>query len=225
MTARATPEAGCPTDVLEWIPWYGDDGLSEAQRGAIEAHAADCARCRDELALVTGESAVDAEALPAADGVYERVLARIADDSADRDAVERSNTPPATPPARRRWIRARWHEVAAVAGVAAGIGLAFGWFSGRGFAEPVYVTAAAPPAARGGTLSVIFRDDVTARQIEDALRALGADVVAGPDGSDVMRLRLPRASDPVAAARMLRAEGTGIAAFAEPSVGGGHAGR
>ena len=30
----------CPMDVLGWIPWYPDQGLGDAERGAVEA-----ARC------------------------------------------------------------------------------------------------------------------------------------------------------------------------------------
>ena len=37
---------GCPPDILELIPWYPEDGLSDAERGAVEAHAACCPECR-----------------------------------------------------------------------------------------------------------------------------------------------------------------------------------
>ena len=50
-----THESGCPEDVLAAIAWY-PDGLDAERRGAVEAHAADCSVCREELSFLRGES-------------------------------------------------------------------------------------------------------------------------------------------------------------------------
>ncbi|MGH0035002.1 MAG: hypothetical protein ACQGVK_08230 [Myxococcota bacterium] len=228
MTTHETSALSCPADVLDWIPWYPGPGLSEEQKGAVESHAAACVRCREELALLAGEASVDADELPAADAVYDRVLARIADHTEGRDAALLGGTPPSASsaregrtgaPPRRTRANSRWREVAVAAMAAAVAGLAFGWISGRGVAEPVYFTAQAEtlPATSGVALDVIFREDATSGEVWDALHALGAQVVSGPDASDVVRLQLPRESDPAAAARMLGAERGGVAVFAEPA--------
>ena len=54
------PREACPPDVLEWIPWYPDQGLNDRQRGTVEAHAAGCADCREEISLVLGKATVTA---------------------------------------------------------------------------------------------------------------------------------------------------------------------
>jgi hypothetical protein len=68
------PQNDCPADVLGWIPWY-PDGLEADQRGAVEAHAASCAACRDEIAMLLGDN--DPAEAPDPERVYAQVLARI----------------------------------------------------------------------------------------------------------------------------------------------------
>jgi hypothetical protein len=226
MTENDASNLGCPAEILDWIPWYPGPGLSEAQKGAVESHAAECARCRQELALLAGKERIDLEVLPPAQAVYARVLARIADEKAGFDAANLGGTPPAhrllKVEARRHGsqILSYWREAVVVAAAAAAAGVAFGWISGHSVAQPVYESAAAVEALVGGVVAVdvIYRDDVTAQQIHVALRALGAHVVSGPNGAGVMRLELPPQSDAVAAARLLTAEPGGIARFAEPAL-------
>ena len=74
---------GCPPDILELLPWYPDEGLTDAERGAVEAHAACCAECRREIHGAFGETDLPADA-PAA----ERVLARVFDRIAERSRPE-----------------------------------------------------------------------------------------------------------------------------------------
>ena len=67
-TTREARRMRCPADVLGWIPWYADGGLTERERGAVEAHAAECADCRAELDIVAGRAwSVDGIELPDAE--------------------------------------------------------------------------------------------------------------------------------------------------------------
>ncbi len=67
----------CPESILGWIPWYADDGLTDRQRGAVEAHAAECADCRAEIDIVTGAPfELDSE-LPDPDRLFREITARI----------------------------------------------------------------------------------------------------------------------------------------------------
>src|SRR5258706_10649701 len=86
----ATTTTNCPEAILASIPWY-PDGLSAAECGAVEAHAADCRACREELAFVRGdeEPAID---LPDAERVYARVLERISAQTDEEAAERRSAT-------------------------------------------------------------------------------------------------------------------------------------
>lgn len=205
----------CPEDVQSWIPCYRDEGaegLSDAQRGAVEAHAASCRRCRDEIALVLGE--VQPVVDPAeTERVLERVLARTR-------SAERAPAVRAAPP---RWATRtpRWGRLAMAAGLAlafAGAG-ALGTLALGDAGEPVYRTAAEPTgvATDQPLLDVVFREDADARRIRAALRAVNGQIVAGPTELGRYRVRLGAGADARAAARALAAEDAGVAVYAEPA--------
>jgi hypothetical protein len=216
----------CPAQVLEWIAWYPDGGLSDEQRGAVEAHAALCAPCREELAVLAGR--LEAPVAPAdPERLFARVLALVEADGF-RAAPAGAGAPVAAPTLRRApppirrspvWSRriARGAAAAAVVLVAGGVG---GWIARSPLfaAEPVYTPASGPVAGGGAgvTLDVVFRSDATAERIQTALRGLGAELVAGPSPVGRYRVELPAGTDASAAAALLRAEGTGVASFAEP---------
>jgi hypothetical protein len=214
---------GCPPDILDLIPWYPDDGLSDAERGAVEAHAACCPACRREIHGAFGETDLPADA-PAAERVLALVFERIAERSRPEPDSASDRLPPpilAIPPSARAPRRPSWRRplVAAAAASALAVLLAprvLHLFSGS---PAVYHTAAAPPVetqAAGPLLDVVLRGDVTASQLSTAFRSLGAEVVAGPTEMGRYRLRLPAEADASVAATALRAPETGVAIFAEP---------
>lgn len=215
-------ESACPEHVLACIAWY-PDGLSPEERGAVEAHAADCRACREELAFLRGDEEPEVE-IPDPARVYERVLERI---EAHEEGVEASEAPGREAgrarPARRaprRGVR----PAALVAGLAAallagGLGGAGAVLLTRG--GSVYRTAVAPPAvsAGGAELDVVFRADATAEQMRRSLRAVGAEVISGPSPLGVYRVRLAPGADPAAVSQALEGEGEGVATFAQPAAG------
>ncbi len=229
------PKPSCPPLILEWIAWYPDGPLTDAQRGAVEVHAAECAACREELAILSERA--DATAAPGdPEQLFERVLARIEasllaegpDATANALALAREGMGPvrSAPARRRRGLS--WRHRGALA--AAGFGLvalvgALGWL-GRDWVSPVddagageiYRTASESPpvAVTGVALDVVFRSETSAEQIHTVLRGLGANVARGPTELGRYRLVLPPGSDARAAAALLRAEGTGVASYAEP---------
>ena len=100
---REARSVRCPESVLGWIPWYGEgteDGesvLTPRQRGAVEAHAAECADCRAELDMIAGAPfEIDVD-LPDPDRMFEEITARIdageADAAAEADAIGSSVIP------------------------------------------------------------------------------------------------------------------------------------
>lgn len=211
-------ETSCPEVVLASIAWY-PDALDEARRGVVEAHLAQCAACREELAFVRGDREPEI-ALPDAEDAYARVLARIERSEAGADA--RASRVDAPHP-RRSAFGAR------PAALAAGIALALlcgalGALGGLWFgseALPTYQTvgepggtAATPTAAPA--LDVVFRSGARAESIHAALRAIGGQIVSGPTQLGVYRVTLVPTADVAAAARVLRGEGQGVATFAEP---------
>lgn len=219
----------CPPEILDWIPWYAEDALAEAQRGAVEAHAAQCEDCRVELAMLSGGPAPSAVA-PDPEPVFARVLARIEAQGVG-DAPVRGGSQLAravahrAPPLRRTHRAARWSlsQVAATAALVLGVGAA-GWFANSAFAphtDTSYSTASDPGTialADGSAvqLDVVFRGDAEVERINTDLRALGAVVVSGPSPAGRYRVALPGGSDASTAIAMLRAKGGGVASFAEP---------
>jgi hypothetical protein len=218
----------CPPEILEWLAWYADDALPDAQRGAVEAHAAECAECRAELAMLAGAGAPLLDA-PHADQVFEKVLARIEAAGVGGGAVEvgghrtasQARHAPLRAPLRASRER-RIGRIAAAAALLVAVASA-GWLA-RDLAgvDAIYRTASGPAATApaGATssaqLDVVFRADASVDRINTNLRALGAVVVSGPSQAGRYRLALPAGSDAAAAAAMLRAEDTGVASFAEP---------
>jgi hypothetical protein len=215
-------EAGvsCPTHVLSWIAWYPDGGLTDAQRGAVEAHAARCAACREEIDVLAGriETSVN---VPDPERMFARVLALVESDGLHGEPAPVRPRPIAAPAARARAFGVRRRALGlaaavALAVVAGGLGwLANGWLG----AETRYRVASAPPTVPppgGVELDVVFRSDAEAGRIHTALRGLGAVVVSGPSQLGRYRIQLPPGSEPSAAAALLRAEGAGVASYAEP---------
>ena len=88
-STRETRRQRCPAAVLGWIPWYAEGGLTARERGAVEAHAAECGECRSELDIVAGMPwAFDGIDLPDAARMFTEITARIeADAHADRATV------------------------------------------------------------------------------------------------------------------------------------------
>lgn len=215
----------CPPEILDWIPWYADDALPESQRGAVEAHAAQCAECRTEIAMIADGAMPEVEA-PDADQVFAKVLSRI-ETSPDANVVTvGGHLAPAASrqaPLRARPLRPRLLSRIALAAGLVAVG-AVGWIAHDLFApgDAIYRTASAPeaaaiPAATAALeLDVVFRAGISIERINTDLRALGAVMVSGPSEAGRYRVRLPAGSNAAAAAAMLRAEGTGVATFVEP---------
>lgn len=224
---RRDPAAACPPDVLGWIPWYPDHGLTDAQRGAVEAHAAVCPSCRDEIAMLATDAAGEEEAgdsaLVESEAVWARVLTRIAVEDEERDGFESGTTPPmdrgqpAGPGRWRQWERRSLAWAAGLVGALVGLGIGAGALSSLSDADPVYEVASESmrPVA-GSQLDVVFQPEASAAAINEALRALGAQLVAGPSELGVFRVRLPGNADAMAVAQLLRAEPNAVALFAEP---------
>ncbi len=75
---RETRRQRCPEAVLGWIPWYPEGGLTARERGAVEAHAAECGDCRSELDIVAGMPwAFEGIDLPDAARLFGEITARI----------------------------------------------------------------------------------------------------------------------------------------------------
>jgi len=293
---REARQFRCPENVLGWIPWYADGGLSAQQKGQVEAHAAECSDCRAELDIVAGAPFEIDMDLPDPERLFDEITARI--DAGERDSLTSGQAfafSPPTPPTRSladheldrigRWIldpsmaegdesegnsednaigpsgsprvlqRARstdrsWLVAAAAAlailflGGIGGVLLSsseselFASFSddnaedaAQGVANTGVLYQAATVASEVATgedaapmLDVVFLDSASLREVSDALRAVGVEIVSGPTSLGVYRVQLtgqagdgrePTAADVAAIANRLKAPGSAVAIFAE----------
>jgi len=194
----------CPSEVLDLLPWYPEGALGDAERGRVEAHAAECAACRHELGLIEGSAEPTPDALPDRERLWARTLSRISQSDAPRV--------PLSPSRPRGWQVPL--AAAAVVMIALGAGLWAGArFAGGGGA--VYEPAAESSAGGGAReLDVVFRPEASADEIGAALRELDATIVAGP--SPVTGFYRVRVSGPQAVARAAQRLRSGVASFAEP---------
>lgn len=208
-----THDLGCPEDVLAAIAWY-PDGLDAERRGAVEAHAAGCALCREEISFLRGEGQVALPPVAESERVYARVLERI---EAYEDRA-RGATRTAAPVRRTAaWAPSR---AAAALLAAAFVGAGAMWLGTRSGAPVVYEPAGAQPEVSAAlpsdpALDVVFRPDATSERIHSALRAIGGEIVSGPTQLGVYRVRLAPSADVSAAASVLEGDGQGVASFAK----------
>jgi hypothetical protein len=90
----------CPEAVLGWIPWYPSGGLTAREKGAVEAHAAECGDCRSELDLVAGMPwAFEGIDLADAARLFDEITARI-------EAEAQTDEAPVIPISRGRALSA-----------------------------------------------------------------------------------------------------------------------
>lgn len=215
---EAASQGGCPPEILALIPWYPDGPLSESERGAVEAHAASCRACRDEVHALLGE--IDPPAgleISSAARALVRALDRLDGQPPARPVRAPASAPrPAT--AARRRVSPQRLALAASLALAVGLGVVATLTLPRLLGGAGYTTAAASgkePAA-GPVIEMIPRDDVRAAELRTALRRIDGELVGGPAGTlGRYQVRLPAGADASAAAAMLRAEEGGIATYAE----------
>ncbi len=179
--------AKCPEGVLTLIPWYRE--LDADDRGVVEAHAAGCASCRSEVEMVAG-GAVPPTPFPDRDAAFSKLMARI--EHAGRYGREE--------PAKREGWRIAGLAAAALLLVFLGFALAQS-IGGRSTLTAVSVSSGPPYSS----LHVVFRDGVSAAQIEHALARVDAVLVSGPNAGGRYLVAVPPGVDPRRVAGILMA--------------------
>ncbi|HET7527669.1 MAG TPA: zf-HC2 domain-containing protein [Burkholderiaceae bacterium] len=186
MTAKVLPIDGDGHErVQALLPWYASGRLDAAERAAVEAHLAGCARCGADLAwehkVLAAQQTLDREP-----GDAERALAQMH----RRIAAQQRAVPPgvaqATPKASRwqrepgwlRWVLAVQFAINLVLGTWLVWPLAAGTYHALG--------SAVHPAS--ANVVVRFRPDATERDIRQVLREVDARLVGGPTASDAYLL-------------------------------------
>lgn len=170
----------------ELLPWYANRTLAGAEREAVEAHLRDCARCRDEVALLEG---MRAQVKQATISAY---------DELGLQRLLREVRPGAAAARGERWLRP---ALAAALAAVVVQGALIGWLATRGpEIEPL-----GERAPSGVVLAVRFDPTAPESRIRDFLQEHDAVLIDGPSALGVYRVRLNgvRAGDSGAAEHAL----------------------
>lgn len=203
---KQTEERGmagkCPEGVLTLIPWYRE--LDTDDRGIVEAHAAGCASCRNEVEMIAG-GAVPPTPFPNRDVEFSKLMARI--EHSDRHGR-------GTPRPSNAW------RVAAIAAGAIAL-VALGFAVSHYSWSPQSLTSISVSSGPAYTsLNVVFREGVSSAQIEHALAGVDAVLLSGPGTSGRYLIAVPLGADPRRVAGVLltatREHPDGIAASVAP---------
>lgn len=213
------PEQECPPEVLAAIPWYPDD-LSPRERGEVDSHAAECPDCRRELeARMADPDEAASWPTPDANQVFTRVLAQI--EVGEAESIREWARAPRRERAAR-WLREREVHVPGLAtpvSVSRGLSAAASFGALIAAAGLFWGAALGPPepAAHDALprIDVVFREDLTAGALAEAIAGLEGEIVSGPTARGRYRVVLPEGTDAEAAAQSLA--DAGVAIYAEPA--------
>lgn len=213
----------------ELLPWLANERLPGKDFTRIERHLRDCAECQHELEdqrrlrnAIRAEDAVVLAPQASLQKLMQRFEADDRDEVADVGAAA-SSVEPTTPipnrlPARRPiWLAA----AAAVQGLAIFALLATLWWQSReALTAPRFTTLTSQsPLAQGPVIRVVFAGGVALSEVNQVLRSIDAQIVAGPSEAGVYTLALaagPESAGTDAALARLRADERIL--FSEPAM-------
>lgn len=161
----------------ELLPWYANGTLGEAEHAQVAAHVADCAHCRDELALLTVLRA-EVRTAGAATAPGEFGLKRLLRE------VDAGQEPDSQRHAARSW----WRSALAVAAIL--IIAMQGVMITHLYQETTRFTPLGGPAVPGTVVQIRFHPSARAAQIRAALQAVDGSMISGPGALGVYQVRL-----------------------------------
>jgi len=194
------------------LPWFANGTLPRDEAAQVEAHLAQCTRCRADLdgqvklrtllPPAVAEAGGDDDAATA-ERRWSALRVRLDADAAARPPARTAHAAPRRRPPRRptRWLP--WAFGLQTAFVLA-LALLAGW-NALTPSEPYRALGTAPAGVAPNAL-VVFRPDATEQQMRLALRAGHARLVGGPTVTDAYLLQIGPAADIADAVARLRAQ-------------------
>lgn len=195
---------GGPADMhqecWELLPWLANERAATKDIARVEEHLRNCRECQEELKLqrrlreaIRTEDAV----VLAPQTSLQKLMQRIdGDPPATGDAVADSEPAMAISAPRRR-ADIRWSHWLPIAACVQGIVIAtlagtLWWQSREQLTAPRFTTLTSHAAlARGAVIRVVFADGVALDEVNEILRVIDAQIVAGPSEAGVYTLGLP----------------------------------
>jgi hypothetical protein len=178
----------------EQIPWIVNGALGVQERARFEPHLRACKTCEEELGLQERARALmrsDDGLMLAPQTGWQKLTQRLDADAAKADETQAAHR---TPP--ERW-RAHWPRWIAIAASVQAVALALVFAAqhldrGNDFTAPRYetLTAETPIAASGPVIRLVFHAGVALQDVNALMRAIDAQVVAGPSEAGVYTIAL-----------------------------------
>lgn len=190
----------------EMIPWVVNGRASDAEQRAVQAHAEDCVECRDELARhreLHGHMRGDEDVIAAPNASWQRLLVQIDEQAAAEAAGPRR--------IKRPWLMAAiWIQLVAIGALTGAL------FNSARSPQPEYTTLSSPQASdRRAAVRVVFSPSAELNDINQLLRSVECDIIAGPSEAGVYTLATEHGKDVHGIIVKLR-QHSGVL-FAEPS--------
>jgi hypothetical protein len=208
------------------IPWLANGSLPAEAEPAVRQHIASCPECREdyeEQRVVCQAMRADSPLVFAAEPSYQKLLARMQNSESRREprrAAAAIRPRPIMRPFLHTPTAVRWLAAAVILqAFAIGVGV-WTWHSSgsAGGARYATVTSASPSYDSGPRVRVVFKEDLSMRDVQTLLQSSGAHIIDGPAEGDVYTLGFARPPDSVAALEWqiaaLRANSAVL--FAEP---------
>ncbi|HEY5755348.1 MAG TPA: zf-HC2 domain-containing protein [Steroidobacter sp.] len=188
----------------ELIPWVVNGRASDVEQRAVLAHIETCAECREELqrhrALQSHMRGND-DVIAAPNASWQKLLTQI-DTQPQTEVAEARRS-------KRPWlIAALWLQLVAIAALAGAL-----FTSVR---QPEYQTLSTPEVTDArAAVRVVFAPDASVNRVNELLRQVQGNIMAGPSEAGVYTLSAPAGKDVQAIIVTLRAHPEVL--FAEPS--------
>lgn len=175
----------------ELIPWVVNGRANDADERAVLAHVADCTECREELdrhrELHRHMRGTD-DVIAAPNASLQKLLGQIDAQPAKAYRI------------KRPWlVAALWLQLVAIATLAGAL------FRSSAPPEPAYTTLSTPEVSdRRAALRVVFAPEASLNQINQLLRSVECDIIAGPSEAGVYTLATAQDKDVQRIITMLR---------------------
>lgn len=170
----------------ELIPWVVNGRASDADERSVLAHVESCSECREELDRhreLQKHMRGNDDVIAAPNASWQKLLGQI--DAEAAPAVVKAYR------IKRPWlVAALWIQLVAIATLAGAL------FRSAAPLEPAYTTLSTPEVQdRRAAVRVVFAPDASLNQINQLLRSVECDIIAGPSEAGVYTLAMTADQD------------------------------
>jgi Putative zinc-finger len=176
-------------DCWDYLPWAANGALDAVEYAQIERHLSDCAECQAELRLqlrIRETMRAEPSVVLAPQTSFQKLMQRIDAEEAALATARRSGA------SRSSFGRSRWLAVAAAVQGCALIFVAAAYWRAAPdeLTAPRFHTLTEPAPVTGPVIRIVFAPEVAVDGVNEVVRSVGAQIVAGPSEAGVYTLAL-----------------------------------